>query len=58
MIKVDIKQGGSDKEDALDIAEAITRIFDDVGVCRAVRYSALEIAKTLIPLSCTIDDIP
>ena len=34
-----------------DLAERITRLFDDVGASRVERYSALDVARALVVVS-------
>jgi hypothetical protein len=42
---------GSSVQIATDLADRITRLFDDVGASQIERYSALDVARALIPLS-------
>jgi hypothetical protein len=34
-----------------DLAQQITRLFDDVGASQVERYSALDVARALVPIS-------
>ncbi len=34
-----------------ELAERITRLFDDVGASQVERYSALDVARALVPVS-------
>lgn len=43
--------GGNGVQIVTDLADRITRLFDDVGASQVERYSALDVARALVPLS-------